>query len=144
MMDEEYEKSVREFKTLKERLIEAHYAVLGLRKDSVCAFGPYWKNALENGSFGYVQLLKQIDEVGRAMELLGTRNFAATLLLWRLSWKPIDGSYSKLRLQPALAEDPTRSYVSCDRWRDGDQITNTQPLGQWCKKVVQTKSVSKK
>lgn len=49
-----------------------------------------------------------------------------------------------MRLQLALVEDPTRSYVSCDRWRDGDQITNSQPLGQWCKKVVQTKSVSKK
>ena len=54
---------------------------------------------MENGSYGYVQLLEQIDEeVGRVMELLGTRNFAATLLLWRLSWKLINGSYSKLRL----------------------------------------------
>ena len=41
MTDKEFEKSVREFKTLKERLIEAHYAVLELQKDSVCAFRLY-------------------------------------------------------------------------------------------------------
>jgi isopentenyl diphosphate isomerase/L-lactate dehydrogenase-like FMN-dependent dehydrogenase len=37
------------------------------------------ENTLENGSYGYVQLLEQIDEeVDRVMGLLGTRNFAAT------------------------------------------------------------------
>ncbi|OCL03236.1 hypothetical protein AOQ84DRAFT_156444 [Glonium stellatum] len=145
MTDEEYEKSVREFKTLKERLVEAHYAVLELRRDNVYAFGPCWKNTLENGSYGYVQLLEQIDEeVGRAMELLGTRNFAATLLLWRLSWKPIHGSYSRLRLQAVRIEEPQRSYVSCERWRDGKEIPNTLPLGKWCQKAVQRKSISKK
>jgi len=43
-----------------------------------------------------------------------------------------------------LSPKTQHDHTCLDRWRDGDQITNTQPLGQSCKKVGQTKSVLKK
>lgn len=71
MSQDQYQSSLSRFLPVKKRLIKAHYAVLELRNDCGYAFGPCWWNTLSNSSYGYIQLLENIDEeIGRAMKLL--------------------------------------------------------------------------